>query len=318
VIYILKNKINIGYLSTAYHTAFILKSRKEFKKNIKRDINWLLFGTGPVIIKAFRENILDIGYIGLPPAIIGINSDVPIKCVAGGHIEGTIMIAKMKYKHIKDLNDSMKAVLSQFTGKAIGVPSKGSIHDVIIRYYINQNNLQNEITIENYEQAEFIAVDMKKNKLEAGVGTPSLNVFTSTILKSHLIVPPFKLWPFNPSYGIFFHENFIKDQYKTGKLFLEQHKNASCMLKNKKKKAAKIISKSFGIIDKNYVLSILDISPKYCIALPDDYISSTMRFMQILYDLGYINKILSVENIFDFRFLKEIHPEREHYSVNIS
>ncbi|MFX0147336.1 MAG: ABC transporter substrate-binding protein [Candidatus Hodarchaeota archaeon] len=315
MIYILKNKINIGYLSTAYHTAFILKESKDFQKHIKSDKEWALFGTGPLMVKAFREERLDIGYMGLPPAIIGIDSGLPIKCVAGGHVEGTIMIAKIRYKNITNLNGNMKAVLSQFIGQTIGVPSKGSIHDVIIRYFIKQNDLQNEITIENYEQAEFIAVDMKKNLLEAGVGTPSLSVFASTILKSHIIIPPSKLWSFNPSYGIFFHENFIKEYPYVGKKFLEHHKRASYMLRNEKKKSAKIISKSFGLINKNYVLSVLKISPKYCIALSEEYVESTMRFIQILHKLGYISKQLSVKDIFDFRFIHEIHPEKEHYSV---
>ena len=43
-----------------------------------------------------ENNELDIGYIGLPPAIIGIEQGVPIKCVAGGHVEGTILCAKKK------------------------------------------------------------------------------------------------------------------------------------------------------------------------------------------------------------------------------
>ncbi|MFW9773632.1 MAG: ABC transporter substrate-binding protein [Promethearchaeota archaeon] len=314
MIYIKKNKVNIGYLSTAYHTAFILKERKDFQKHIKSDIDWFLFGTGPSMVKAFREGRLDIGYMGLPPAIIGIDSGVPIKCVAGGHVEGTIMIAKMRYKKMEESNGDMNMVLSQFKGKAVGVPSKGSIHDVIIRYYLKQHDLQNDITIVNYEQAEFIAVDMKRNLLEAGVGTPSLSVFASTILNAHIIIPPFELWSYNPSYGIFFHENLIKDHHNIGKTFLEQHKKASYMLRNKKKKAAKIISKSFGFINTKYVLSVLKISPKYCVALSEEYIGSTMRFIQILHNLGYVNKQLSIKDIFDFQFTNMIHPEKEHYS----
>ncbi len=66
--------------------------------DLKIDINWILFGTGPAMIEAFKNKKLDIGYMGLPPAIIGIDKGVPIKCVAGGHVEGTIMIAKKNTK----------------------------------------------------------------------------------------------------------------------------------------------------------------------------------------------------------------------------
>lgn len=286
----------------------------DFANKFNEEINWCLFGTGPAMVKAFMEDKLDIGYMGLPPAIIGINSGAAIKCVAGGHIEGTIMVAKKKYRPINKFKNNMKDVLSQFIGKVIGVPSEGSIHDVIIRHYIKQNNLHNQISIKNYTQAEFIAVDMKKNLLEGGIGTPSLAAFTFSILDSHIIIPPFKLCPFNPSYGIFFHSNIIKNNPSIVKQFLKYHKKASYMLRNKRNKAAKMISKSFGIIDKRYISSILNISPKYCITLPEKYVDSTMKFVKVLFNLGYIDQLLKIDEIFDFQFINDIHPEKEHYS----
>ena len=69
-----------------------------FEKDMGKTISWTLFGTGPSMMKAFENGELDIGYMGLPPAIVGIDRGVPIKCVAGGHVEGTIAVAKKKYK----------------------------------------------------------------------------------------------------------------------------------------------------------------------------------------------------------------------------
>ena len=178
MIHIKKDKINIGHLSTAYHTNYILMETEDLRKDLKIGINWILFGTGPAMVKAFKEEKLDIGYMGLPPAIIGIDQGAPIKCIAGGHVEGTIMVAKRKYNTQEQLDNSLNRVFSQFKGKSIGVPSKGSIHDVILKHYLRKYYLLNEITVNNYEQAEFIAKDMKENILEAGVGTPALAVFT--------------------------------------------------------------------------------------------------------------------------------------------
>ena len=124
-----------------------------------------MFGTGPAMIEAFQNKKLDIGYMGLPPAIIGIDKGVPIKCVAGGHVEGTIMVAKKSYKTMADLDNNILKVFSQFRGYAIGVPSKGSIHDVILNFYLKKYNLINEIDVKHYKQAEFIATDMKKGYL---------------------------------------------------------------------------------------------------------------------------------------------------------
>lgn len=309
-----KEKLNIGHLSTLYHTNFILMGNKDFNKDINRDLNWILFGTGPEMVQAFKDKKLEIGYMGLPPAIIGIESGVPIKCIAGGHVEGTIMIAKRNYESINTLDGKIDRTFSQFKGKSIGVTSKGSIHDVILNYYLKETNLTDDIEVKNYSQAEFIAMDLKKGIIEAGVGTPALAIFTSSILDSHIIISPEYLQKSNPSYGIFFHEKLIKHSPDIVYKFLNYHKKASFLLRNNSSKAAKTICKNFKILNKEYVKSVLEISPKYCIALSEEYVNSTMGFVRSLYNLGYIKRILKINEIFEFAFVNQVHPEKEHYN----
>jgi NitT/TauT family transport system substrate-binding protein len=283
--------------------------------DLKMDINWILFGTGPAMIEAFKNKKLDIGYMGLPPAIIGIDKGVPIKCVAGGHVEGTIIIAKKEYKEMNQLDNNLAKVLSQFKGKLIGVTSKGSIHEVILSHFLKKYDLSNDVAVKNYGQAEFIALNMKKDILDAGVGTPALAVFASTLLDSHIIVEPKHLWPNNPSYGIFLHENLIENSPDTIIEFLNHHKKASYLLRNSQSLAAEKISKTFEIIDKNFAESVIKISPKYCISLSENFINATMEFVKTLKNLNYIKKELKPENIFNFKFIRKVHPEQDHYSI---
>ncbi|MFX1571489.1 MAG: ABC transporter substrate-binding protein [Promethearchaeota archaeon] len=313
MIKIKKQILKIGHLSTSYHTNFILMNNKDIYNDLNMEIYWILFGTGPEMVQAFKNEELDIGYMGLPPAIIGIENEVPIQCVAGGHVEGTIMIGKKEYKNIYQLDENMDETFAQFKGKAIGVPSKGSIHDVILNHYLEKYDLANKIMVKNYKQAEFIALDIDKNILEAGVGTPSLAAFASTIFNSQIIIPPSFLWPYNPSYGIFIHKNLVENRSDIVLKFLIHHKRASSLLRNSPSKAAKLISKNINIISKNYVKSVLKISPKYCISLSEDYVNSTINFVKILYSLHYIKRILKIDEIFNFKFINQVHPEPEHY-----
>ncbi len=288
---------------------------KNLNNDFNMDIRWKLFGTGPAMVKAFQNKKLDIGYMGLPPAIIGIDKGAPIKCVAGGHVEGTIMVASKTYKTMAHLNNNLSEVFSQFKGHTIGVPSKGSIHDVILNFYLKKYNLLDDVEVKHYKHAEFIATDMQKGILEGGVGTPALAVFASTIFDSHLIIPPEVLWKDNPSYGIFFHERIIDKEPEVVLKFLNYNKAASLMLRESPTRAAEIISTTFEILTKNYVSAVLEISSKYCVALSEGYIKSTMEFVRTLKELGYIKKDLRISDIFDFRFIQEVHPEPEHYST---
>ncbi|MFX1395155.1 MAG: ABC transporter substrate-binding protein [Promethearchaeota archaeon] len=305
--------MNIGHLSTAYHTNFILMENKNLENDLNKEINWTLFGTGPAMLKAFNRRELDIGYMGLPPAIIGIDKGVSIKCIAGGHVEGTIMISKKEFKNLFELKDDLYEVFAQFKGKTVGVPSKGSIHDVILNYYLDKYDLYSKVAVQHYKQAEFIALDMKKGILDGGVGTPALAAFSSTVLNSHIIIPPDKLWKNNPSYGIFCSEKLIENHPEILITFLFHHKKATSLIRDSPSIAASKIVKTFEIINENYAKSILKISPKYCIALSKGYVNATMNFVNTLYNLGYIKRQLKINNIFNFNFVKKMHPEKHHY-----
>ena len=313
-----KATINIGHLSTAYHTNFVIMGNDDLKNEMNKEITWKLYGTGPSMVDAFRKGNLDIGYMGLPPAVIGIDQGVPIKCVAGGHVEGTIMISNMKYETVQQQNNKISEVLAQFKGKTIGTPSRGSIHDAIINYYLEKYNLQDDVEVRNYKQAEFIAWDMKKGVLEGGVGTPSLAIFAQTLLDSQLIIPSDYLLPNNPSYGIFFHENIIEKNPEIVRIFLKHHKKASRLLREDKTKSAEIICQTMDVLNNNtkYVRDVLKISPKYCIALSDGYLKSSDGFINTLYRLGYIKEKLNIKEICNFEFLNDIHPEDHHYTIN--
>jgi NitT/TauT family transport system substrate-binding protein len=90
----------IGHLSTFYHTAIILMANEDTDARLGCRIEWRLFGTGPAIVNAFEKGDIDLAYIGLPPAIIGIERGVNIICIAGGHIEGTVIAGgKMNISH---------------------------------------------------------------------------------------------------------------------------------------------------------------------------------------------------------------------------
>ena len=282
---------------------------------MKSKIEWVLFGTGPEMVESFEKGELEIGYMGIPPAIVGIDKGVPIKCVAGGHIEGTVMISNQQYKTMDNLNEDQNAVLSQFKGEHVGVTSKGSIHEVILSQYLKQCHLQDDINVHHYAQAEFIALDIKNGNLVAGVGTPALAVFTSTLVNSQIVIPADKFYPYNPSYGIFFREDVIEDFPEKVEKFLYYHKIASTLLRNHPEEAAGIISKNLAFADENYVKNVIKISPKYCIALSDKFIKTSLEFTEKLYDLGYISDMKKVNDIFNLEFVHKIHPEPDHYSI---
>ncbi|MCE8422815.1 MAG: ABC transporter substrate-binding protein [Candidatus Methanoperedens sp.] len=302
--------LNIGHLSTVYHTSFILMGTDWLKK-AGIHANWRLFASGPDIVKAFRNKELDLGYIGLPPAIIGIDKCIPIICVAGGHVEGTVLIARRGYRTWKDMGD-IRSVLSQFDGKTIGSPPAGSIHDVIIKDAIEKAGL--DINVKNFPWTDFVLEAMVDKEVDAAVGTPSLAVAAARGCDAIIVIPPHVLWPYNPSYGIVLRKELIRDPDIITD-FLKIHEKASNFIRKKTDEAAKIVSNVSGIVDEDFVIQAYSISPKYCAALSSGFVDSTMAFVPVLHRLKYISRTLSENEIFDYSLINDIHKENPHYET---
>ncbi len=304
--------INIGHLSTVYHTSFILMGTDWLEK-AGIHANWKLFASGPDIVKAFANEEIDIGYIGLPPAIIGIDRGIPIICVAGGHVEGTVLIARNKFKTLGD-SGRLNSALSQFEGKSIGSPPKGSIHDVIINNAITEAKLN--IEVKNFAWTDFVLEALVDGDIDAAVGTPSLAVAAARACSAKIIIPPHALWPDNPSYGIVIRKELMQSP---GVIldFLKLHEKASNFIRTKPEDAAKIVSEITGIVDEEFVMSAYMISPKYCASLSGEFVHSTMAFVPVLHRLKYISRLLSENEIFEFGFINKIHKEPPHYNSNM-
>jgi NitT/TauT family transport system substrate-binding protein len=305
-------QLRIGHLSTAYHTAFIIMGSERISRKMNVGVNWRLFPTGPEMIKAFARKELDIGYIGLPPAMIGIDKGLEIKCVAGGHVEGTVFTATKNFKTLGEMGTTDK-VLKQFEGRRIGTTTRGSIHDVIIRRLLDLAGLQEKVSVRNFEWADFILEAMEQKEVDGGCGTPPLAVLASKYLSGRIILPPSTMWPHSPSYGIVATRETIRDSSSTLEGFLRLHEEACNLARENPQEAAKAASKAIGIVDKGFLLDVLKVSPKYCASLPEEYVESSLAFVPVLRGMGYISKPLTKADIFQTDIIDRVHKEKPHY-----
>ncbi len=309
-------KIRIGHLSTFYHTAVLLMAQKAADERLGAEVEWKLMGTGPAIMKAFQNDELDMAYIGLPPAIIGISQGIKVICVAGGHMEGTVLAGRRKWKAFPEAE--LGTVLGQFRGLKIGVPGKGSIHDVILKDCIEQQGLKGDIEIVNFPWADLVTEAVVKNEVAAAMGTPALTVAINRFADGKLLYPPTKLWPNNPSYGIVADSGFLERERASVEKFLILHEEATALIREEPALAARLIADYVSIVEEDFVLDTLMISPKYCAKLTEGYIASTMKFVRVLKQLGYIRTDVAQNRIFSRDLIDKIHPGLDHYNDGIN
>jgi NitT/TauT family transport system substrate-binding protein len=310
-------KIRIGHLSTFYHTAILLMEQGNADARLGAEIEWKLMGTGPAIMKAFQQNELDLAYIGLPPAIIGMSHGINVVCVAGGHMEGTVLAGRPRAAGFPKITD-LGLILRQFKGLAIGVPGTGSIHDVIVRDSLEQHGLQQQIEVINYPWADLVTEAMVRHEVAAAVGTPALAVAINRFAGGKILYPPSRLWPNNPSYGIVVDRGFLHKERETVERFLMLHEEATAFIRQEPLKAARLIADFVSVVDEQFVFDTLAVSPKYCSALTNDYVASTLKFVPVLRKLGYIQQDIDVDRIFSRELINSVHPGKDHYNDGIA
>jgi NitT/TauT family transport system substrate-binding protein len=305
--------LRIGHLSTFYHTSFILMGTHWLEEKLDINVAWSMFGGGPAIVEAFEKGKVDIGYIGLPPVMIGIDRGVPITCVGGGHVEGTVMIGLPGSKSFEEQGGDVAAVLEQFKGGVIGCPPSGSIHDVIIRDLIKTKGLTDSINVKNFSWADFIPEALADGEIDAAIGTPPLSVSAAQSSGARVLIPPSKLWPWNPSYGIIVSLDLLQKEPRLVEDFLQLHEDASNLIRDHPDRAAGLVSELVHVVDIDFVKQTYAISPKYCASLPREYIVSSMAFVPVLRNLGYIKKHLKEYAVFNTSIIQKIHFEGSHY-----
>jgi NitT/TauT family transport system substrate-binding protein len=298
----------IGYLSTLYHTSFILRGSGQLEE-IDINASWKQFPNGPAMMEAFGQEQLDLGYIGLPPAMIGIARGLKIRCVAGGHVEGTVLIGGQSCQAKETASDA----LAQFQGKTIGTPRRGSIHDVILRKLIRDGGLGDSIEIKNFDWADFILDAMIDGEVDGACGTPPLAVLAARQLRAKIILLPEKTWPFNPSYGIIATQRLIRESPSLLEDFLKLHEDACNLLREHPQEAARLVHTVMNVIDEDFAREVFRVSPKYCASLPDEYIDCTLAFLPALREMGYLARDLAKEKIFYTRAIEKVHKGRHHY-----
>ncbi len=309
-------KIRIGHLSTFYHTAIVLMAQAQASSRLGAEVEWRLFGTGPAIMQAFQQGELDLAYIGLPPAMIGMARGIDVVCVAGGHMEGTVMAGKSHLLGYADTRD-LGRVLEQFRGLRIGVPGRGSIHDVILRDLVQQCGLADAIAVVNYPWADLVTEAVVHDEVAAAFGTPALAVAVERFARGKTLIPPSQLWPDNPSYGIVADRGFLQKAGAAVEGFLKLHEEATAFIRHEPAEAARTIAEYVSVVDRDFVLDTLSLSPRYCAKLTEEYIASTMKFVPVLKERGYMTGDIIRDRIFSPGIMERIHPEPDHYRDGI-
>lgn len=278
--------VNIGYLPSDHHAALLIaETEKKYEsKGVK--VNLVKFDNGGNLMTAMANGEVDVGYVGITPALSSISKGVPVKIVSSVQEEGSGIVVP---------DDSSISNVSDLKDKKVATPDPSSIQYMLLLYALKEANLdKNDLTISSLKSPQLVdAIKTKKLDgivaFEPFVTQAVLNANGTEIASSNDILPE------HPCCVIVAREDFITNHEDKLKTILDIHNETTeYILKNPEEAATKLPADQFDVnVEKVAMKNI-----KFTSGLSDDYKNKVKDFMNIEIDLGLIEKALDINKIF--------------------
>lgn len=272
-----ENSVKIGYLRGDLHQlAFFVASDRELYEEEGLDIEPSFFSNGVEEMDAFTSGSIDIGYLGIAPALLKrINAETNIKIIAAVNYHGSAIIISV---------DSSLHSISDLKGKTIAIPGYGTVQNILLNMALEQSGMNiNEvnmtqigpwnmqITLEHGDVDAFIAWEPYPAKA-VGEGSGKYLVKSSEIWKNH------------PCCVLAVREDFLRDHHDIVEKIVKIHVNATNWINANLSEAAFIGAQWTGVDQDVIVLAMKNIEYNY---YPDK--KGMKIYLEKLIQYGYID-----------------------------
>ncbi|WP_366922755.1 ABC transporter substrate-binding protein [Metallumcola ferriviriculae] len=135
-------QLHLGFLTKDLHEFAVYVAQKEgFYQDVGlipgANLEFVNFTNGVAAMEGFKNNDVDISYLGGAPATLKrINDDIGIKVIAGANEEGSAIVVRPD-AGIDDFSD--------LKGKTIAIPAIGTVQYYLLEKALNDSNLKTQV-----------------------------------------------------------------------------------------------------------------------------------------------------------------------------
>lgn len=287
-----QNTIKVAYLPTDHSAALLVAKYNKTYENNGLNVKTVQISTGSNIVDAVASGDVDIGYVGITPALQGISKGVPIKVVGSVNMVGSGIVVQP---------NSTITSPADLKGKKIASPGVSSIQQVLLLYELQKYNITPQdvdiISINVFD----IPSSLAAKKVDAYISyEPFVSIspyqdigqvlmYSDEILEDH------------PCCVIIAREDFIEQNPQKLNTFLQIHKNTTEYINKHPNETAEILTQE---LTTNYQVETMSLPHiKFVYSVDKQFQNNVLKFMKIENNMGYMNKTLTADEIFDTQFL---------------
>lgn len=279
--------VKIGYMPSDHHAAlFIADAQNQYEKqNITVEL--VQFNNGGDLMVAIASGDLDMGYVGITPALSSIANGVPSKVVSSVQSEGSGIVV--------DSSSNISSI-SDLKGKSIATPGESSIQYLLLLYALEKEGLtKDDVSISSMKVVSMIDALKTHNidglisyepyvtmSVEQGIGKEIAS--SNDILAGH------------PCCVIVAREDFINSNSDDLNKILAIHENSTEFINSNPDEAAKLLPSD--IVADSEIEKIAMSNITFTHGLDEEYINNVLNFMNIEVDMGFLKEALDENQIF--------------------
>ena len=283
--------IRIGYLPSDHDAAlFVADARGYFEKE-DLTIDLIKYNNGNELMKAMESDEIDVGYVGVAPALYSIGNGGNSIIISSAQNEGSGLVVSA---------DSQITSAADLAGKNIAIPGEGSIQELLLSYYLNENGISNkDLKIKNVKAPKMN--EALANGEIAGAMTFQPYVTIAESNGNTLLASSSDILPNHPCCVVVASDNFIKDHEEDAEKVVSIHKKATKFINDniKKGKTSKVVEflPSDIVQDQELEVTSLESFP-FTSGMSSNFKSNVMTFQQLEAAMGAIKNPLSQDQIF--------------------
>ena len=289
--------LHIGYQPSTHQIAEMVASEKgwwaeDLKPFGVATVDEKVFQSGPPEMQAMLAGALDIAYVGTAPPITAIAQGLDAKIVAAVNINGSDLVFRpnIAYSGPKSLE-----------GLSIGTFPPGSIQDIVMKKWLEDNGVDiSKIQIHGMGPGDAVTA-IEAGKID-GVFLPHPSPAQISLDgKGRTVVQSGEMWPNHACCSLLISGKLLREQPALVEQIIKTHIKATEYVNAHPDEAAQIYaqktSQNLAMVEE----SVKTWDGKW-VSDPAIQVPSTVEYAKIDQQLGYINKTLGKDDLFDTSF----------------
>lgn len=255
-----------------------------------------VFPSGPPEMQAMLAGELDVAYVGAAPVLSALATGLDAKIVAGVNTQGSDLVVR---------NDLVYTGPQSIKGATIGTFPPGSIQDTVLRDWLQKNNLtpDKDVFIKGMTPGDAVTAILAGKVDGVFLPTPS----PSTVVnqgKGKVVVHSGEMYPNHTCCVLVVSGKLIREHPEIVRQIIKTNDKAVAWNLENLDEAAQIYSTRTGASLADVKASLADWDGDWA-SDPNVIVEPVLDYAKIQYELGFIKKPLTKEEIFDLTFYQK-------------